>query len=98
MSCVNIKSEEFKSTAKRLDLSSGTLEMIVHEFQNTVGNEGTFPTDEYIQSKLVGKSQNKSDTTCIFPHTAVIKLSKASILTPPNHSVFHCKLPFHHLL
>lgn len=60
MSCVNIKSEEFKSTAKRLDLSSGTLEMIVHEFQNTVGNEDTFPTDEYIQSKLLGKSYKLS--------------------------------------
>ena len=60
MSCVNIKSEEFKSTAKRLDLSSETLEMIVHEFQNTVGNEDTFPTDKYIQSKLLGKSYKLS--------------------------------------
>lgn len=60
MSCVNIKSEEFKNTAKRLDLSSETLEMIVHEFQNTVGNEDTFPTDEYIQSKLLGKSYKLS--------------------------------------
>lgn len=52
MSCVNIKSKEFKDTANRLNLDSSTLENIVHEFQNK-GNEG-FPTDDYIQSKLEG--------------------------------------------
>ena len=52
MSCVNIKSKEFKDTANRLNLDSSTLENIVHEFQNS-GNDG-FPTDDYIQSKLEG--------------------------------------------
>ena len=52
MSCVNIKSKEFKDAANRLNLDSSTLENIVHEFQNK-GNEG-FPTDDYIQSKLEG--------------------------------------------
>ena len=60
MSCVNIKSKEFKDTAERLNLSSETLEMIVHEYQNTVGNESTFPNDGYIQSKLQGRSHKLS--------------------------------------
>ena len=62
MSCVNIKSKEFKDAAKRLNLSSETLEMIVYEYQNTVGNEDTFPSDGYIQSKLQGRSHKLSES------------------------------------
>lgn len=55
MSCVNISSKEFKDTAKRLDISSGSLENIVHEYMNTEGNENSFPSDSYILSKVEGQ-------------------------------------------
>lgn len=60
MSCVNTKSKEFIETAKRLDLSSGTLELIVHEFQNTEGNEEGFPSDAYILERIRGKSMTNA--------------------------------------
>lgn len=60
MSCVNTKSKEFIETAKRLDLSSGTLELIVHEFQNTEGNEEGFPSDTYILERVRGESMTNA--------------------------------------
>ena len=55
MSCVNVSSKEFKSTCSRLDINSGQLETIVHEYINTEGNENSFPSDDYIISKVSGK-------------------------------------------
>ena len=52
--CVNISSKEFKDTAKRLDISEASLENIVHSYMNTEGNEGTFPSDSYILSRVEG--------------------------------------------
>ena len=53
--CVNVNSKEFKDTAKRLNISHGSLENIVHEFVNTEGNENSFPSDSYILSKVEGQ-------------------------------------------
>ena len=52
MSCVNTHSKEFKDTAKRLNISEEFLETIAHEYENTEGNEGSFPSDSYILSKV----------------------------------------------
>lgn len=52
MSCVNIKSKEFKDTTERLGISSATLETIVHSYQNSPATEGGFPSDKYILTKL----------------------------------------------
>lgn len=60
MSCVNIKSQEFISTSQRLNLSKEDLELIVHEFINTPGNENSFPSDSYIQGRLIGSNQQVS--------------------------------------
>lgn len=56
MSCVNTNSQEFISTSQRLNLSKGDLELIVHEFINTPGNADSFPSDAYIQGRLVGSN------------------------------------------
>lgn len=53
--CVNISSKEFKDTAKRLNISEGSLENIVHQFINSEGNENSFPSDSYILSKVEGQ-------------------------------------------
>lgn len=52
MSCVNIRHPEFKAQAERLNISVGQLRNIVHEYQNTEGNEFSFPPDTYVESKL----------------------------------------------
>ena len=53
--CVNTSSKEFKDASKRLNISEGSLENIVHEFMNTEGNENSFPSDSYILSKVEGQ-------------------------------------------
>lgn len=56
MSCVNTNSREFKDTVTRLNVSSSSLEVIVHDIQNSIGNEDYFPTDAEILEKLRGTS------------------------------------------
>ena len=53
--CVNRSSTKFKETAKRLNIDSNQLELIVHEYINSVGEANAFPSDDYIQSKVSGK-------------------------------------------
>ena len=55
--CVNIKSPQFKETAKRLDISDGQLELIAHEYINLVSNPDSFPSDEFIRSRFEGISE-----------------------------------------
>ena len=55
--CVNIKSSQFKETAKRLDISEGQLELIAHEYINLVSNPDSFPSDEFIRSRFEGISE-----------------------------------------
>ena len=52
MACVNTRLPEFKDTAKRLNINSGELELIVHKFINQKGNEDKFPSDDYILQQL----------------------------------------------
>ena len=52
--CVNTNSREFKEASKRLDISEGSLENIVHEFINIEGNEDSFPSDAYIKERTEG--------------------------------------------
>ena len=64
--CVNIKSKEFKDTAKRLDMSESQLEQIAHEYMNTPETQNQFPSDEYIISKTRGipeKNPSKDQMT-----------------------------------
>lgn len=62
MSCVNTSSKEFKEMSKELNVKPSYLEMVIHKFQNTVGNEDNFPTKEYVMNTLKGnpfKSSNE---------------------------------------
>lgn len=52
--CVNLSSKEFKDTCQRLDIHPTTLEIIVHKYQNTEGNENSFPSDSYIKGVIEG--------------------------------------------
>lgn len=55
MSTCVVKDIEFMNTSKRLGVHPDNLELIVHEFINKEGNEGSFPTDSYIEEALSGK-------------------------------------------
>lgn len=61
MSCVNTSSKEFKEMSKELNVKPSYLEMVVHKFQNTVGNEDNFPTKEYVMNTLKGKPFESSN-------------------------------------
>lgn len=52
MSCVNIKCKEFRDLIDKTGVSADNLEVIVHEYQNKEGNQGSFPTVEYVNSRL----------------------------------------------
>ena len=55
MSCVNTSSKEFKSLLSKVNVSSGTLELLIHKLQN--GNENaTYPTPSEVMSKLSPKA------------------------------------------
>ena len=54
--CVNLNSKDFKDCCSRLNVSSATLEPIVHEYINIEGNENSFPSDVYIEEKIHGRS------------------------------------------
>lgn len=55
MSCVRTNSKEFQELQKELNLSTGTLKQIVHQYQLKNGAD-SFPSKEYIKSKLQGKA------------------------------------------
>lgn len=56
MSCVNTSSGEFKSLLNDLDISSGTLEMVLHKMQNEGALENrAYPTASEIISRLSPK-------------------------------------------
>ena len=52
MSCVNIKCKEFRDLIDKTGVSADNLEVIVHEYQNKEGNQDSFPTVEYVNSRL----------------------------------------------
>lgn len=55
MSCVNTSSKEFKSLLSKVNVSSGTLELLIHKLQN--GNENTpYPTPSEVIAKLSPKA------------------------------------------
>ena len=56
--CVNKSSKEFKDTCSRLNISEDSLEIVVHEYQNTEGNAESFPSDSYIMERLKGSPTN----------------------------------------
>lgn len=55
MSCVNTSSKEFKSLLDKVDVSSATLELIIHKIQNTE-NTNRFPSVSEINEILRPKS------------------------------------------
>ena len=61
MSCVNINSKEFKKLVEDTGISAGNLELIIHDYQNNQGNEGEYPSIEYIMNKLTGTNKVISD-------------------------------------
>jgi hypothetical protein len=61
MSCVNINSKEFKKLVEDTGISAGNLELIIHDYQNNQGNEGEYPSIEYIMNKLTGTNKVSSD-------------------------------------
>ena len=57
INCVVTTSRQFKETAKKFDVSIGTLRDIVFKYQNSEeGKVGDFPSDEYIKNKISGES------------------------------------------
>lgn len=52
MGCVNRTSKEFKNLTQMNNVSSSTMELIVHKYWQETGNEGDFPPSLYIQSQL----------------------------------------------
>lgn len=52
MSCVNIKHKDFIALVDATGISASNLEVIVHEYQNTLGDYESFPTVEYVNSRL----------------------------------------------
>jgi len=52
MECVNISSSQFKKLAKRNNINTETLEMLVHQYWIETGSDEFYPTDVYIQAKL----------------------------------------------
>ena len=95
MSCVNTKTKEFKETTRRLNISSDSLELIVHEFQNTEGNENKFPNDSYIIEELKGESMYEASDSQItlwkrlYSKPIVIdSLGKLNLLTKKALKIF----------
>lgn len=87
MSCVNKSSKEFKDTCKRLNVSSENLEITVHEYQNTEGNENSFPSDSYIMEKLKGEpTVTKSEN--------VIKLWEKEYSSPKSFNSYKEAIEF----
>lgn len=61
MSCVNTSSKEFKSLLDKVDISSATLELIIHKIQNTENND-RFPSVSEVNALLRPQSFEGSET------------------------------------
>ena len=55
MSCVNTSSREFKSLLSKVNVSSGTLELLIHKLQNNNEN-APYPTPSEVVAKLSPKA------------------------------------------
>ena len=55
MSCVNTNSKEFKSLLSKVNVSSGTLELLIHKLQNDNEN-APYPTPSEVIAKLSPKA------------------------------------------
>lgn len=55
MSCVNTNTEEFRKTARDLDVHPDNLEVILDSYQNTPGMENYVPSNTEIKAKLNGE-------------------------------------------
>ena len=64
MFCVNVKSKEFKEACNRLNIHPSSLEVIVFQYLNNI-DAGSFPSDEYIMSKLEGKAMTDASESQI---------------------------------
>lgn len=56
MSCVVTSTKEFKDAQKKYNLSEDNLRDIVYEYQNRDGFQDSFPNEDYIREKVLGKS------------------------------------------
>ena len=61
MSCVNTSSKEFKSLLDKVDVSSATLELIIHKIQNTENND-RFPSVSEVNEILKPQSFEGSES------------------------------------
>ena len=61
MSCVNTSSKEFKTLLDKVDISSATLELIIHKIQNTENND-RYPSVSEINEILRPQSFEGSET------------------------------------
>ena len=61
MSCVNTSSKEFKTLLDKVDISSATLELIIHKIQNTENND-RYPSVSEINKILRPQSFEGSET------------------------------------
>ena len=61
MSCININSREFKTLLDKVDISSATLELIIHKIQNTENND-RYPSVSEINEILRPQSFEGSET------------------------------------
>lgn len=64
MFCVNVKSKEFKEACNRLNIHPSSLEVIVFQYLNNI-DPRSFPSDEYIMSKLEGKTMTNASESQI---------------------------------
>lgn len=64
MFCVNIESKEFKDACNRLNIHPSSLEIIVFQYLNNI-DPRSFPSDEYIMSKLEGKAMTNASESQI---------------------------------
>lgn len=64
MFCVNVKSKEFKEACSRLNIHPSSLEVIVFQYLNNI-DPRSFPSDEYIMSKLEGKAMTDASESQI---------------------------------
>lgn len=55
MSCVNTSSREFKSLLSKVNVSSGTLELLIHKLQND-NEDAPYPTPSEVAAKLSPKA------------------------------------------
>lgn len=64
MFCVHVKSKEFKDACSRLNIHPSSLEVIVFQYLNNI-DPRSFPSDEYIMSKLEGKAMTDASESQI---------------------------------